>query len=115
MKSISAKTLENKIDLFIRVADEDHSGYLSVEELLNLSRQSLHFLDNMGILKVIAFVVNNTMVALLVVANHIGHNTTNNQDLFGISMDTKPIIKEPLFAMVVLNLTSCSSCFVLWF
>ena len=38
MGIIKAKTLHEKIDLFIKIADEDGNGNLSKEEIMNLCR-----------------------------------------------------------------------------
>ncbi len=41
MVVIRAKTLKDKINLFIRIADEDGNGLLSYEEIFNLAKVCL--------------------------------------------------------------------------
>eukprot|EP01017_Pseudomicrothorax_dubius_P007121 TRINITY_DN12159_c0_g1_i1.p2 TRINITY_DN12159_c0_g1~~TRINITY_DN12159_c0_g1_i1.p2 ORF type:complete len:104 (+),score=12.52 TRINITY_DN12159_c0_g1_i1:279-590(+) len=41
MSSIRARTLKDKIDLFIEIADEDGNGHLSRDEIFNLCKVCL--------------------------------------------------------------------------
>ena len=58
MKMINAKTIKDKIDLFISIADEDGNGQLSFSEVHELSKISLekfitasdeNFLDDLSL------------------------------------------------------------------